>query len=121
MTTTLCTSGAVKLKAGANVSTALTDAQYTTLINEAESFMSVNSKYDWVSNYSSLSTQGKAFLEDATASHAAFSAINYNMANYTSRVEAQVMLNTNWNKVVESVNLLRDDKFRSFIISGTTG
>jgi hypothetical protein len=120
MTETLCTSGAVKLKAGANASTALTAAQYTQMINQAESWVSLNSKYDWVTNYSSVPTNSKLFLEDATASKAAIFAINYDMSNYSSRQESQVMLDVNYTNVVDTTNLLRDSKFVDFLKSGTT-
>jgi len=119
MTETLCTSGAVKLQAGSAVSTALTAANYTTLINEAEGFLSVQAKYDWVTNYASCSAIGKTLLEDGAASYAAMNAVKYNMAGYTSRVEAQTILDVLWSKVVEIVNLIRDDKYKQFIISGS--
>lgn len=120
MTETLTDSGAVKLKAGANVSTALTAAQYTALINQAEAFLSANARYDFVDNYSSIDTNLKPVLADATSSYAALGAINYDMSGYTSRTEAQVMLDVNFSKVVEIVNLLRDDKYKQFIIKGDT-
>lgn len=121
MTTTLCTSGIVKLHAGANVSAALTDAQYTSLINEAEAFISESSQYDFVANYSSLPTNLKPLLELGTACHAAFNAIKYDQSGYTSRQEAQVMLDANWTQVVEINNLLRDAKYKNFVLTGTTG
>lgn len=118
MTETLCNSGAVKLKAGANVSTALTAENYTTLINQAESFIAVNSQYDWVTNYGNIDANTKAVLEEAASSHAAIGAINYDMSGYTSRTEAQTMVDINYNKVVDCLNLLRDNKFVTFTING---
>lgn len=119
MTTTLCDSGSVKILAGENVDTSLTDAQYTILINNAEAVLSMNAKYDLVTNYASLPTNMKPFLTDACAALAAVGAINFNMSNYTSRTEAQTMLDVNYSKVVEAINLLRDDKFREFLKRGT--
>lgn len=118
MTETLCDSGAVKLKAGVNVSTSITAAQYTQLINEAEGFLSTQAKYDFVTNYSSVSTIGKTALQDGCSSYAALGAINYDMSGFTSRTEAQTMLDVNWSKVVEVVNLIKDDKYKSFVVSG---
>lgn len=118
MAETLCDSAAVKLKAGANVSASLTATQYTQLINQAEAFLSVNGKYDFVDNYSSVDTNMKLFLNDAASSYAALGAINYDMSGYTSRTEAQVMLDVNYSKVVEAVNLLRDAKYQNFVITG---
>lgn len=118
MTETLCTSGTVKLQAGANA-TLLTAAQYTQLINEAEGFLSAQSRYDWVANYASVSAIGKTMLEDACASKAAIDVLKDDMGVYTSRTEAQTMIDVLWSKIVEIVNLLRDDKFKQFVISGT--
>lgn len=117
MTETLCSSGAVKLKAGLNAPT-LTSAQYTQLINQAEGFVVSSSRYDWVLNYASVSTIGKTLLEDAVSSYAAINAVGYDMSGFTSREEAQILLDVNWSKVVECVNLLRDEKFKTFVFKG---
>jgi hypothetical protein len=87
----------------------------------AEGTLCANSRYDWVTNYTSVSTIGKEFLRDVCSSLAAIYVINYDMSGYTSRVEAQVMLDVNWTIVREGLNLLRDDKYRAFVLSGTIG
>ena len=117
MTETLCTSGAVKLKAGTNATT-LTAAQYTDLINKAEAFACCVSRYDWVTNYAGLSDTAKYLLQDLASSHAAISVINTDMSGFTSRTEAQVMLDVNYSKVVDNLNILRDDKYKEFVIKG---
>lgn len=119
MTETLCDSGAVKLKAGLYAST-LTAAQYTTLINEAEAFLSTAAKYDWVDNYSSVDTNLKPLLSDAASCHAAIKVIQYNQGVFTSRQESQIMINVLWANLMEIVNRIRDDKFRTFVQRGTT-
>jgi hypothetical protein len=117
MTETLCTSGAVKLKAGANAPT-LTSAQYTDLINKAEAHCAAHARYDWVANYAALPELAKNFLQDLSSSHAAIAVINNDMSGFTSRTESQVMLDVNYSKVVDNTNLLRDEKFRTFLIKG---
>jgi hypothetical protein len=115
MTETLCDSGAVKLKAGAAVSTALTAAQYTQLINQAECFINDLSRKDWVAAYSGLATDKKKILEDAASCHAAVGAINYDMSGYTSRQEALTMVNILWARMQEDMKLLNNDNTRAFI------
>ena len=117
MTETLCDSGAVKIKAGANAAT-LTASQYTDIINRAEGFVCAAARYDFITNYANISNIGKNFLKDVTSSKAAIEVINYDMSGFTSRTEAQVMLDINYSILVDGINLLRDEKFRSFIISG---
>lgn len=119
MAETLCDSGAVKLKAGADYSTDITAAQYTTLINQAEGFISAQSRYDWVTNYASVSNIGKEFLEEVCSNLAAIEVIKYEMGNYTSKEEAQTLIDVNYNKAVEGINLLRDDKFKNFVLTGS--
>ena len=115
---TLSTSGAVKLKAGENAPT-LTAAQYDSLIEEAEAFVSVQSRYDWVDNWASVSGMvGAGIVEDAVATHAAISAVNNDMSGFTSRLEAQTVLDVLYSKLVDNINLLRDEKFRTFVIKG---
>jgi hypothetical protein len=117
MTETLCEKADVQLAAGANAPT-LTDGQYTSLINMAEGFISTQSRYDWVTNYASVSGIGKEFLKDLAAVHAALSVVNNNMASFFSRLEAQTILDVLYSKLVDGINLLREDKFREFVIKG---
>ena len=117
MTETLCTSGAVKLKAGANVSTAITGDNYTDLINQAESYIVCLTRTDYVSTYSGLTASKKKILEDAASSHAAISAINYDMSNFTSRQEALIMINILWAKIDQCIKLLNDDNTRGYLNS----
>jgi len=116
---TLCTNGDVEKKSGSNA-TATADAEaYTNVyIKQAEGFVCTQARYDFVTNYASVSAIGKEFLRDVTSSLAAIKVIEYDMSGYTSRTEAQTMLDVNYAVIVECVNLLRDDKFRDFIKSG---
>jgi hypothetical protein len=115
----LCVNADVVKKAGlyANA-TASAEAFTNVFIKEAEGFICAQSRYDWVTNYASVSTIGKEFLRDAVSSLSAMDVINYDAEGFIS-TEAQVMLDILWNKVVESVNILRDDNVRSFILNGT--
>ena len=117
MTVTLCTSGAVKLKAGANASL-LTNDQYEMLINEAESYINVAVKeqgVDFVAIYSTLSDNKKKILEDCASSFAAIGAINYDMSGFTSRQEATTMLNVNWAKANAGLDLLKNKQHSDYL------
>jgi hypothetical protein len=116
---TLCTNGDVEKKSGLNANaTADAEAYTNVLIKEAEGFICASARYDFVTNYATLSTIGKEFLRDVASSLAAIKVINYDMVGFTSRTEAQTMLDINYAVVVEGINLLRDDKYRDFIKSG---
>ena len=117
MVTTLCVSGGVVLKAGTN-SKLLTEAQFEELINQAEGFISAQARYDYVTNYASISDIGKQLLEDTCTSKAAMFVINNDMSGFSSRTEAQVMLDVNNSQVVDNINLLRDADFKQFVQNG---
>lgn len=119
MVETFCDSGAVKLKAGVNINTAITGTQYTQLINQAESFIVDTTRVDYVSTYSGLTASKKKILEDAASSHAAVSAINYDMSGFTSRQEALIMVNVNWARMMEAIKLLKDKDAQAWLSKTT--
>lgn len=114
MTETFCDSGAVKLKAGSNLPT-LTAAQYTQLINQAESYINVLTKVNYTDTYSGLDADLKMLLEEACSNIAAIYTIQYDMSGYTSRAEAQTMLNVLWDRVDKGIELLKEKQNTDFI------
>lgn len=117
MTETLCTSAAVKLKAGANA-TELTAAQYTELINQAESHINTLTRVNFTDSYSGLNDDTKKILEDAASCYAACSAVAYDMDNYGSLTRAQTILNVNWAKFQECMKILKE-KFNTDFINNS--
>lgn len=116
---TLAINGDVVKFAGVNASSTSTAEAYTNVyIKMAEGFVCAQSHYDWVTNYASVSTIGKETLRTATAPIAAMMAIEYDMTGYFTQSEAQVMLDFLWSIAVEAINLLRDDKYRTFVLNG---
>lgn len=99
MTTTFCNSGSVKLRAGSNISTDITDDQFTELINDAEDTLNVSAKnvdYDLIAKYSTLSDNVKLILRQGTAALAAVGATNFDTDNYGSLASATTNMNVNW-------------------------
>lgn len=117
---TLCINADVLKKAGAKASTVSTAEAYTNVyIKMAEGQLSTAARYDWVTNYSSISTVGKGILRDAASSYAAALAMNYNMSGYTSRQESLTMVNILWAGFQKCVTLLeKDNKYKEFILNG---
>lgn len=116
MSPTLCTSGAVKLKAGKAVSDDLTDDDYNQLIEEAESYINDALRINIVDKYSDLKDNIKKILQDAASNFAACSAVAYDMSGYTARATAQTVLNVCWAKWQDSIELLKDKKTTSFMV-----
>jgi len=110
MTTTFCVSGACILKAGKNVSSDFTgtsaDTKWTQLINEAECYINVVTKINYIDNYSSLNADKKLLLQNVCSDICAMYAIQYDMSGYTSRFEAQTMLDVLRDRINEDLKLL---------------
>jgi hypothetical protein len=117
---TLCSNADVAKMSGANASSVSVAEAYTNVyIKMAEGLLSSAARYDWVTNYASLSAIGKEILRNAAASYSAVCVLNYNMSGFTSRQEALVMVNILWGSFAETLNLMKKDvNYSEFIKSG---
>jgi len=117
---TLCTGPNVQYEAGANASATSKAEAYTNVyIKKAEGKICLDTRYDWVTNYASVSDIGKEVLREAVSCLAAVAVINYDMTNYTSRQEALVMVNILWARYSDIVKkIVGDNKYKEFILSG---
>ena len=112
MTETLCDSGAVKIRAGTNASTTITNSQtyMTQFINQAEGDLIAETRCNWIDVYSGMDADFKKVIEGATAAKAAIRVINYDMSGFTSRQEALIMINILWAEYNKAVAVLKDEK-----------
>ena len=76
----------------------------------AESYLNVLSRYNWIDNYATLNADVQKVLDDACSNIAAIYAISYDMSNYTSRSEAESMINVLWARAKQDMKLLEDQK-----------
>lgn len=120
MVGTLCLSGAVLLKAGANVNSAIAnDADLVSFINQAEGFLSTAVREDLVTNYAGYDSIIKLILEEFTSNQAAIYAIKYDMWSYVTLEEAEDMVNILWARNQEILKVLIDQKGTGYVISST--
>ena len=120
---TLCTSGTVKLLAGAYASSTITSSgtYLTTFINEAEGDFIADTRVNWIALWPKIS--GTAYvkaIENAVASKAAIKVINYDMSGYDSLAQATTMMNVLWADYDRAVRTLSEDKVVTFF-GGTKG
>lgn len=126
MAETLTSSGAVFIKAGANMSDQFFSGArmvggqsgavvITELINQAEDLVNVLTRKDWVAAYSGLGANVKKILDEVTSAIAAQYVISYDMTNYNSRAEAEIMLDVLNNSITRGLSVLRDIKQQEFI------
>jgi hypothetical protein len=112
MSWTLCTSGAIVKKAGINAnSTAVaSNALLVNFYDEAEAIVNTLTRKDWVANYSNVTTNFQKILASAVSSKAAMMVISYDMSGYTSRLEAQTMLDVLRDDFIQNIDSLKDEK-----------
>ena len=111
---TFASSGAIIAKAGANVSTALTDSIIEQWIDEATATCCVFSRYDWVANSGAITASALPIIEGTISALAAIEAINYDMDTY-GRETAKAMINVLRDEALRGLQLIRDQKGVTFI------
>jgi hypothetical protein len=116
---TLAVNADVVEEAGVNANATYTAEAYTNkYIKKAEGLLCEVARYDFVTNYASVSTIGKEALRDAVSSYAAFKCIKQDMSGYTSRQEALIMINMLWAAWIETIKRFADNKYKDFILTG---
>ena len=84
-------------------------------ITEAEAYVNNLSRYDWVGNYASLDANDKKILQEIASCYAAIYAVNYDMGGFSSRVAAEDKINVLRERLIISLDLLKEDKTRTFL------
>jgi hypothetical protein len=120
MVGTLCISGACLVKAGANVSTyfstgATAEARIGPLINQAECYINALTKYNWIDAYSGLDADRKLLLELLASNLTAIYMIQYDMSSYSSRSEAETMIDVLYSMLQQGLKRLEEEKIRDFV------
>ena len=111
-----CTGAEVERKAGANASATSSAEAYTNdYIAQAESEINAMCRYNFSDNYASLNDDTKMILKAAASNLAAIYVITYDMSGFTSRIEAESMINVLRDAALREISILRDKKTQDFI------
>jgi hypothetical protein len=106
----------VKYKAGHGASaTATAEAYLNSFMFQAESHINSMIRFNFSDVYSTLNADVKGILNDAASNLAAIYVINYDMSGYTSRTEAENMVNILRDSALRSLSTLRNRKVQTFI------
>jgi len=105
-------------KAGANANaiakaTAATDVY----VLEIESMVNVMTRYNWSDAYAGLNADTKHLLKEITSNLCAINVIQWDMSGFTSRTEAEDMINVLRDVALRDLSILRDKKAQDFIIN----
>ena len=123
VTTTFCVSGMALAKAGDGVSTDLSagtkqigsDFAVDVWITEVESIINTKSKYNWTDVYSALNIDTKKILQSAASDLSAIYCILYDMSGYSTRLEAESMINVLRDNYMRTMSLLGEKENQHFI------
>ena len=115
-TGTICTENEIALMAGENVdSTGDTEANHNDLVAQAESYLCNLMRYNVVDNYGTLNEDVKRMLSEYAARYAAVSLILYNMSGYTTRIEAEDIINYHVYRMERIEGLLKEQKTSTYM------
>jgi beta-galactosidase/beta-glucuronidase len=110
------TTAEVQRKAGANASaTSKAEAYTNDFMTQAESTINCMCRYNFSDNYSSLNVDVKGILKEVASNLAAIYVIQYDMSGFTSRTEAEDMINILRDAALRGLSVLRDKKVQDFI------
>ena len=111
-----CTEAQIQSKEGAKVSASVTEAMHNQWVAEAESYINNLTRINFSDSFAgSLNVDVKATLTAAASSYAAMLGIAYDMSGYTSRTEAEMMINLNKTIWDECLAILLDQATITFI------
>ena len=110
------TTAEVGYKAGANASAVSnTETYINSFMTQVESTINSMCRYNFSDNYSTLNVDTKNILKEVASNLAAIYVIMYDMSGFTSRVEAEDMINVLRDAALRGLSILRDRKVQDFI------
>lgn len=117
MSWTLSTSGAAIVKAGvgANSDILISGAVLAEWSDEAEQYACGICRTDVITNYSSLTANGKKVLGMLATAQIAQNIVNYDTSGYSGAREAETILDVLETQVTRAEKILRDDKNRKYL------
>lgn len=111
-----CSTAEVERKAGANCSAVSKAEVYTNdYVTQVESTINSLVRYNFSDNYASLNVDVRGILKEVASNLAAIYVIIYDMSGFTSRIEAEDMINVLRDAALRGLSLLRDKKQTDFI------
>ncbi len=111
----MTTEAEIVQKAGAGKSAAFDTTMMTAANLRAESTINNMARYNFSDTFATLNIDVKQLLSDIASSLVAIEAIAYDMSGYTSRIEAEDMINVQRDIALRGLSLLRNQQVVTFI------
>ena len=114
MSWTLCTSGSAIVKAGANANSTIvaSGSSLAEFSDEVEGTICTKTRYNWVSNYSSITSQFKPILANIASDLIAMKIIGYDLSGWASKNEYLTMLNILKDNSDKCFDALEKDEYK---------
>lgn len=110
------TTAEVGYKAGSGKSaTSAAEAYVNSFMTQVEAQINSVCRYNFSDNYASLNADTKGILKEVASNLAAIYVIIYDMSGYTSRIEAEDIINVLRDAALRNLALLKDKKVSDFI------
>lgn len=110
----------IQAKAGTNANaTAKATAATDVYVLEVENYVNVLTRKNWSDLYSGLSVDVKDILKMVTSNLCAIYVIQWDMSGFTSRIEAEDMINVLRDQALSGLSVLRDIKQQTFMEGAT--
>jgi len=110
------TTAEVGYKAGANCSaTSKAEAYVNSFMTQVESFINAATRKNWSDAYSGLNVDVKGILKECASDLAAIYVIQFDMSGFTSRGEAELMINVLYQRAMDCIEILKDKATESFV------
>lgn len=111
-----CTTAEVRRKAGTGASTlSTTEAYVNDFVTQAESLINTVCRYNFTDNYPTLNVDVRGVLKLAASNIAAIYVVTFDMSGYSSRIEAEDLINILRDGALQALSLLRDKKQQEFV------
>ncbi len=106
----------IQAKAGTKANaTAKATAATDVYVLEVEGFVNAATRFNWSDAYSTLNVDVRDMLKEITANLCAINVIQWDMSGFTSRIEAEDMVNILRDAALRGLAILRDKKSQEFI------
>jgi len=111
----MTTEAEIQQKSGANVNIAFDTTMMEAAALRAESIINCVCKNNFSDSFATDNIDVKQILSDFCSSFVAIEAISYDMSGYTSRIEAEDMINVLRDGMLRAMMLLRNKNVVTFI------
>lgn len=106
----------IQAKAGTNANaTAKATAATDVYVLEVESLVNCITRFNWSDNYATMNDDVKHILKEVTSNICAIYVIQWDMSGFTSRIEAEDMVNVLRDAALRGLSILRDKKTQDFM------